>query len=115
MNPATRRLIQLKFDRHTKAEETLDLLLARKRSGDRKIWLGQKGDQADSRLADQESLHSPGCAAVRVVCGPHRTSRDHQYGCVLGIPDSEGLPLIDHKTGTLIQPPAQRGDPAYTC
>jgi topoisomerase-4 subunit B len=47
MNPATRRLIQLKFDRHTKAEETLDLLLARKRSGDRKIWLGQKGDQAD--------------------------------------------------------------------
>jgi topoisomerase-4 subunit B len=47
MNPATRRLIQLKFDRHTKAEETLDLLLARKRSGDRKIWLGEKGDQAD--------------------------------------------------------------------
>jgi topoisomerase-4 subunit B len=47
MNPATRRLIQLKFDRHTKSEETLDLLLARKRSGDRKIWLGQKGDQAD--------------------------------------------------------------------
>ena len=47
MNPATRRLIQLEFDRHAKAEKTLDLLLARKRSGDRKIWLGRKGDQAE--------------------------------------------------------------------
>ena len=47
MNPATRRLIQLEFDRHTKAEKTLDLLLARKRSGDRKTWLGRKGDQAE--------------------------------------------------------------------
>ena len=47
MNPGTRRLIQLEFDRHTKAEKTLDLLLARKRSGDRKTWLGRKGDQAE--------------------------------------------------------------------
>ena len=47
MNPATRRLIQLEFDSHTKAEKTLDLLLARKRSGDRKHWLGRKGDQAE--------------------------------------------------------------------
>ena len=47
MNPATRRLIKLEFDRHAKAEKTLDLLLARKRSSDRKTWLGRKGDQAE--------------------------------------------------------------------
>ena len=47
MAPTTRRLIQLQLDGRNKAEKTLDLLLARKRSGDRKLWLGEKGDQAD--------------------------------------------------------------------
>jgi len=47
MAPGTRRLIQLQLDGRNKAEKTLDLLLARKRASDRKIWLGQKGDQAD--------------------------------------------------------------------
>lgn len=47
MDPNTRRLVQLTID---DAEETLalmDMLLAKKRSGDRKTWLETKGDLAD--------------------------------------------------------------------
>ena len=47
MDPDTRRLIQLELDRRGRAEKMLDLLLARKRAPDRKVWLGEKGDQAD--------------------------------------------------------------------
>ncbi|WP_261922908.1 DNA topoisomerase IV subunit B [Shewanella sp. NFH-SH190041] len=46
MDPNTRRLVQLTID---DAEETLalmDMLLAKKRSGDRKTWLETKGDLA---------------------------------------------------------------------
>ena len=47
MDPNTRRLVQLTID---DAEETLalmDMLLAKKRSGDRKTWLETKGDLAE--------------------------------------------------------------------
>ncbi|WP_076415785.1 DNA topoisomerase IV subunit B [Shewanella sp. UCD-KL12] len=47
MDPNTRRLVQLTID---DAEDTLaimDMLLAKKRSGDRKTWLETKGDLAD--------------------------------------------------------------------
>jgi topoisomerase-4 subunit B len=47
MDPATRRLIQLNLDAGRKTDGMLDLLLARKRAGDRKAWLGKKGDQAE--------------------------------------------------------------------
>ena len=47
MDPATRRLIQLNLDTGRKTDGMLDLLLARKRAGDRKAWLGKKGDQAE--------------------------------------------------------------------
>lgn len=46
MDPNTRRLVQLTID---DAEDTLaimDMLLAKKRSGDRKTWLETKGDLA---------------------------------------------------------------------
>lgn len=47
MDPATRRLVQLTFDASA-AELTMDMLLARKRSGDRRAWLEQKGDIAEN-------------------------------------------------------------------
>ena len=46
MDPDTRRLVQLTLDQPKKTEEMLDMLLAKKRSGDRKSWLESKGDQA---------------------------------------------------------------------
>jgi topoisomerase-4 subunit B len=46
MNPDTRRLVQLSLDSAKKTDEMLDMLLAKKRSGDRRAWLESKGDQA---------------------------------------------------------------------
>ncbi|HJO35717.1 MAG TPA: hypothetical protein QF361_05800, partial [Gammaproteobacteria bacterium] len=42
----TRRLVQLTLA-ETAAEPTLDMLLARKRAGDRRSWLERQGDRAD--------------------------------------------------------------------
>ncbi|MFT4631847.1 MAG: topoisomerase-4 subunit B [Candidatus Pseudothioglobus sp.] len=47
MAEATRRLVQLTMDPGTLVEDTLDMLLSKKRAGDRKIWLEAKGDQAE--------------------------------------------------------------------
>ncbi len=47
MAPDTRRLVQLTIDSDAETNELLDMLLARKRSGDRRDWLERKGDQAD--------------------------------------------------------------------
>ena len=47
MFPDTRRLVQLVLDEQADTDSTFDLLLAKKRAGDRKIWLEQKGDLAD--------------------------------------------------------------------
>lgn len=46
MAPDTRRLVQLIIDHPQKTFSLMDLLLAKKRSGDRKIWLEKKGDIA---------------------------------------------------------------------
>ncbi len=43
----TRRLVQLTMGAGKKDSELLDMLLAKKRSGDRKTWLEKKGDQAE--------------------------------------------------------------------
>lgn len=43
----TRRLVQLTMGSGKKDSELLDMLLAKKRSGDRKIWLEKNGDQAE--------------------------------------------------------------------
>lgn len=43
----TRRLVQLTTGVGDEDANLLDMLLAKKRSGDRKIWLEKKGDQAD--------------------------------------------------------------------
>ncbi|WP_028672285.1 DNA topoisomerase IV subunit B [Saccharospirillum impatiens] len=47
MDPNTRRLVQLRIDDNDAAVEMLDMLLAKKRSGDRKTWLESKGNLAD--------------------------------------------------------------------
>lgn len=46
MSPDTRRLVQLTIGETGQAETLLDMLLAKKRAGDRKAWLEQKGNLA---------------------------------------------------------------------
>ncbi|MDD2768466.1 MAG: DNA topoisomerase IV subunit B [Methylococcus sp.] len=47
MNPDTRRLVQLSLDDPQATDERLDMLLAKKRAGDRRVWLEEKGNLAD--------------------------------------------------------------------
>jgi len=47
MNRDTRRLVQLSIDAFDKTQELLDMLLAKKRAGDRKDWLEACGNQAE--------------------------------------------------------------------
>jgi len=47
MNPDTRRLVQLTVEEGDDTSEQLDLLLAKKRSQDRKQWLESKGNLAE--------------------------------------------------------------------
>ena len=47
MAPATRRLVQLTVDEESITREMMDMLLAKRRAGDRRAWLEAKGDQAD--------------------------------------------------------------------
>jgi topoisomerase-4 subunit B len=46
MAPETRRLVQLTLGNAHATEQLLDMLLAKKRSADRKTWLESKGDLA---------------------------------------------------------------------
>jgi topoisomerase-4 subunit B len=43
----TRRLVQLVVDEQDQTDQTLDMLLAKKRSKDRRAWLQSKGNLAD--------------------------------------------------------------------
>jgi topoisomerase IV subunit B len=47
MHKDTRRLVQLNVDDYTATLEMMDMLLAKKRAGDRKDWLEQNGNRAD--------------------------------------------------------------------
>ena len=46
MDPNTRRLVQLTIDELRATEELMDMLLAKKRSGERKTWLEDRGNLA---------------------------------------------------------------------
>ena len=46
MDPDTRRLVRLTLEGDRKNDEVMDMLLAKKRSGDRRAWLEKNGDQA---------------------------------------------------------------------
>jgi topoisomerase-4 subunit B len=48
MLPDSRRLVQLTFNGKKSIFETMDMLLAKKRSRDRKRWLEKEGDLVDS-------------------------------------------------------------------
>ncbi len=47
MSPDTRRLVQLTISTKDKTDQLVDMLLARKRSGDRRSWLEKKGNLAE--------------------------------------------------------------------
>ncbi len=47
MDPDTRRLVQLVLEGDGSAQRIMDMLLAKKRAGDRKQWLEDKGNLAD--------------------------------------------------------------------
>jgi topoisomerase-4 subunit B len=47
LSPDTRRLVQLSIQAGDDSNLMMDMLLAKKRSPDRKIWLEKKGDLAD--------------------------------------------------------------------
>ena len=47
MDPATRRLVRLEFIPGDKTFLLMDMLLAKRRAGDRKAWLSEKGDEAE--------------------------------------------------------------------
>ncbi len=47
VHPDTRRLVQLTIDDVAATDQLMDMLLAKKRSGDRKSWLELKGDMAE--------------------------------------------------------------------
>lgn len=47
MDPNTRRLVQLTLDHFEETQEMMDMLLAKKRAGDRKQWLEDKGNLAE--------------------------------------------------------------------
>jgi topoisomerase-4 subunit B len=46
MAPQTRRLVQMTIDAHDSPDQLLDMLLAKKRAGDRRVWLESKGNLA---------------------------------------------------------------------
>ena len=48
MDPNTRRLVQLTLDDEPTTFATMDMMLAKKRAGDRKIWLESKGNLAEA-------------------------------------------------------------------
>lgn len=50
MNRDTRRLVQLDMDDMVLTNSMMDMLLAKKRSADRKVWLENKGNLADIEL-----------------------------------------------------------------
>ena len=47
INPDTRRLVQLTLEEDDSTDRIMDMLLAKKRSADRKQWLQEKGDLAE--------------------------------------------------------------------
>jgi topoisomerase-4 subunit B len=47
MNRDTRRLVQLTISANDKTDQLMDMLLAKKRSGDRRKWLEEKGNLAE--------------------------------------------------------------------
>ncbi len=54
MAPETRRLVQLTVEAKDQADQTMDMMLAKKRAADRREWLERKGNLAGERTASGE-------------------------------------------------------------
>ncbi len=50
MAPETRRLVQLTVEAKDQADQTMDMMLAKKRAGDRREWLETKGNLAEVQV-----------------------------------------------------------------
>jgi topoisomerase-4 subunit B len=50
IDPRTRRLVQLTIEAADDTDQLMDMLLAKKRAGDRRDWLEQKGNLADVQV-----------------------------------------------------------------
>ncbi len=50
MAPETRRLVRLTMDAEDDLHQMMDMLLSRKRAGDRRSWLEEKGNLADTEI-----------------------------------------------------------------
>ena len=50
MDPNTRRLVQLTLEDEIKTQSIMDMMLSKKRAGDRKIWLETKGHLKDNPI-----------------------------------------------------------------
>jgi topoisomerase IV subunit B len=50
MDPDTRRLLQLTIQEDDTTDQTLDMLLGKKRAQDRKAWLESKGNLAEAQV-----------------------------------------------------------------
>ena len=50
IDPRTRRLLQLTIEARDETDRMLDMLLAKKRAGDRREWLERNGNQAGSQV-----------------------------------------------------------------
>jgi len=61
MDPASRRLIELTLDSGHRTDNMLDLLLARKRAPDRKVWLAKDWRPGRGCLSDTRRLCEPWC------------------------------------------------------
>jgi topoisomerase-4 subunit B len=46
IDPQTRRLVRLTIDAKDQTDKLMDMLLAKKRAGDRREWLEEKGNLA---------------------------------------------------------------------
>jgi topoisomerase-4 subunit B len=56
MDPNTRRLVQLTLEEEEQTCEVMDMLLAKKRSPDRRHWLETKGNLAQTALNIEEQV-----------------------------------------------------------
>ena len=54
MAPETRRLVQLTVEAKDQADQTMDMMLAKKRAADRREWLERKGNLVGERTASGE-------------------------------------------------------------
>ena len=57
MAPGTRKLVKLHVDEPGKTRDMMDMMLAKKRAADRRVWLEKNGDQAE--LTRNEPLLEP--------------------------------------------------------